>query len=123
MPMRWVLLSEELDRRAARLQGDDGLLPVGQPADAEAEPPLLALAVLGADLGDPDPEQLLGGVLDLVLGRPGVDLKRVSRRPVFLALLAVVLRLVRALLGDQRPQDDLVRLELRAPRPGRFRVG
>src|SRR5262245_12049404 len=36
MPMTPSRLSEELDRRAVGVQGDDGLLPVGQPAHAEA---------------------------------------------------------------------------------------
>src|SRR5262245_56031434 len=107
---------EELDRRAVDLEGDDRLLPVGQPAHLEAVAAVLAQAVLRPHLLDPDAEQLLGRRLDLALVGPLVHLERV-RPPVR--------RLVCPLLGDQRPDDDLVRLQLRAAPPPRlaFRLG
>src|SRR5207247_562311 len=108
-------LSEEIDPRAVVVQGDDGLLPVGHPADAEAIAALLAQAVLGPDLLDADAKQILDRVLDLLLAGPGVDLERVG------AVLAR--RLVRALLGDDGPHDDLVRLEFRPADAGLFLGG
>src|SRR5215469_6252453 len=104
-----LALLEELNRRAVRLERDDGLLPVGQPADLEAEAAVLAQAVLRPHLGDLHAEQLLDRRLDLVLGRPLVDLEREG---------VAVRGLVRALLGDERPHDDLVRLQLRPARAG-----
>src|SRR5262249_43149558 len=91
-----------------------GLLPVGQFAHLEAEAALLAGPVLRPHLLDADGEQFLDRRLDLVLGRPGVDLERVG---------VAVRRLVRALLGDDGPQDDLVGLQLRPPPPRPSQLG
>src|SRR5205823_12063848 len=94
---------EELDL-VLFVQGDDGLLPVGQAAYAELVTPLLAQAHLRPDLADTNIEQLLDGRLDLLLRRPLVHLERVGVMPG---------ELVRALFRDQRPQEDLVCLQLR----------
>src|SRR5262249_56992278 len=99
------LISEELDGGAVLVQRDDGLFPAGQLADLEAVAPLLALAVLRPHLVHAHVEHLLDGRLDLQLARPLVDPERVG---------VAVLRLVRALLGDDRGEDDLVGLQLRA---------
>src|SRR5262249_51841473 len=100
----WGLLLEELDL-VFRVQLDDGLLPVGQPAVAEAVTALLAQPRLRPHLLDAHVEQLLDRRLDLRLVRPQVDLERVG--------VVVLLRgLVRALFGDERLEDDLVRLQL-----------
>src|SRR5262249_15336865 len=100
---KWL---EELDP-IFFVQRDDGLLPVGQPALAEAVAPFLALSVLRADLLDPHVEQLLDRLLDLLLGRPKVDLERVG---------VVAGELVRTFLGHQGLQDHLVGFEFWAAR-------
>ena len=79
-------------------------------ADAVAIAALLALAVLRPHGFDAHGEQLLDRVLDLRLGRREVDLEAVG---------VVPRALVRALFGDQRPQDDLVRLQLKSGLPSR----
>src|SRR5262245_57576396 len=104
-------ISEEIDTWAILFQHHDGLLPVRQPADAEAEAALLALAVLRPHLLDDHAEELLHRRLDLVLARPRVHFERVA---------PVVRRLVRALLRDQRADDHLMRFELRPARLGGF---
>src|SRR5579884_1415189 len=103
---------EELNHRTVRKQRDDGLLPIGHPPHLKSIAPLLSQAILCPHLGDADAKQFLNRRLDFRLGRPGIDLERISRSPVF-ALLALVLRLVRALFGNQRTENDLVRFQLR----------
>src|SRR5205823_7971768 len=89
-----------------RVQLDDGLLTIRQPADAEAIAALLADVLLGAHRFDAHAEQLLHRFLDLrFVGMPA-DLEGVG-------IVVRVRALVRALLGDHRPQDDLVRAQLR----------
>src|SRR5699024_7275335 len=81
-------------------QGDDGALGVLALADPVPRPLALALTVDRVDRGDLDAEDLLDGDLDLRLVRGGVHDERV---------LALVEKVV-ALLGDDRGDDDVVRV-------------
>src|SRR5688572_21443193 len=93
---------EELDLVVAA-ERHDGLLPRREMAHRLPEPPALALAHLRADGFHLHVEQFLDRRLDLGLGGERVDLERVR---------VVPRTLVRALLGDERPQNHLVRLQL-----------
>src|SRR5437660_421497 len=61
-----------------RMQFDDRLLPARQLPDAETEAAFLAGPHLRPHFFHADVEQFLHRRLDLVLGRPEVDLERVS---------------------------------------------
>ena len=89
------------------VQGHNRLLPVGQPADTETVTAFLAQAVLRPHLFDTDIEQFLNRGLDLILGRPEIYLESVG-------IVVFVGRLVGALFGNQRLDNDLVRFELGA---------
>src|SRR5262249_44481148 len=71
--------------------------------DLEAVAPLLAVAQLRPHLLDAHAEEFLDRVLDLILGRNQGDLECVG---------VVARALVRALLGDERTQQHLVRAQL-----------
>src|SRR5512143_2813423 len=89
---------EVLDHLLARLEPDDGPLPVLGPARPPADPALLAVLGLRPDGFDLDLEEGLDGLLDLGL---------VGRRGDLEAHLAVPLLEDRGLLGDDRTEDDL----------------
>src|SRR3954468_13706378 len=88
---------EQLDPRVL-VEDDDGALPVRRRGHLELAPPGLALAVHRADVDDLHLIDLLDRRLDLLLARAGVDLERVR---------VAGRLLVRALLRDQRLDDDV----------------
>src|SRR5262245_41764750 len=97
---------EDLDRLALA-QLHDGLLPARARAPREAAALGLRLHLEHLHVLDPDLEELLDGLADLRLVRVGVHLERV------LALLDLAV----ALLGDDRREEHLVRMQAHAALP------
>jgi hypothetical protein len=85
------------------VERDDGFFPIAGGALPEAGASRLSFAVLRVDLHDADVEQVLDGPPHVGLGGERVDLEGVG---------VVARRAVHALLGHQRPHDDLVRREI-----------
>src|SRR5262245_63934610 len=109
------------------MQPHDGLFPVRHLADAEAVAALLSQVILRADLFDANAEEFLNGILDLRLGSVSGHLEGVAASnrcsAFFMPPGADALRaraMMRALFGDQRAKDDLVRAQLWARRRQEF---
>lgn len=93
---------EEIDSMLF-VQLHDRLLPVRRPPVAEFVSTKLALASLGSDLRNLHVEQLFDSPLHIVLRRVTMNFERV---------LVVPRSPVNPFFGDQRPQQDLMRLQL-----------
>jgi len=83
----------------------DRLLPIGSLPIAESIPTSLSFASLRSHFGNLDVEQFLDGSLHIVLGCVTMNLERI---------LIVSRRTMDTLFGDERTQQNLMRLELDA---------
>src|SRR5262245_47778121 len=106
------------------VQRDDRLLPVRQLAEAEAITSALAQVVLRGHVLDADAEKFLHSVLDLRLGGVAADFERIGVARSRAAIIGCRPALgasayVRAFFRDNRPQDHLIRTQLRADWIGR----